>query len=56
MRGVKIATGSLDWAPKDAVVFNPSFDVTPATLVTGWILDKGVFNQEQVDDGILERI
>lgn len=56
MRGVKIATGTLDWAPKDSVVFNPSFDVTPSTLVTGWILDKGVFTQAQVNDGILERI
>lgn len=56
MRGIKIATGSLDWAPKDSRVFNPSFDVTPSALVTGWILDKGVYSQQQVNDGILERI
>lgn len=56
MRGMKISSSSIEWAPSDAKVFNPSFDVTPAQLVTGWILDKGVFSQEQVADKILERI
>lgn len=43
-----------DWAPQDAPVWNPAFDVTPAALVTGWILDTGVFNQEEVSKGILK--
>lgn len=30
------------WAPADVPVFNPAFDVTPASLVSGYILDRGV--------------
>lgn len=41
------------WAPRSAPVWNPAFDVTPADLVTGWILDRGIFNQEQVRAGAL---
>lgn len=41
------------WAPTNSPVWNPAFDVTPADLVTGWILDRGVFNQEQVRLGAL---
>ena len=36
------------WAPPQAHVWNPAFDVTPAGLVTGWILDHGIFNQTQI--------
>lgn len=43
-----------DWAPKDAQVWNPAFDVTPAHLVTGWILDTGVFSLEDVMQGKLK--
>lgn len=28
-------------APVECAVFNPAFDVTPATLVSGWIMDNG---------------
>ena len=31
-------------APKNAEVFNPSFDVTPAELITGIITEKGVIS------------
>lgn len=31
------------WAHEDTPVYNPSFDVTPAELVTAWILDSGVY-------------
>ncbi len=41
------------WAPLTSPVWNPAFDVTPAELVTAWILDRGVFNQEQVRLGAL---
>jgi len=30
------------WAPPDAPVFNPAFDVTPAALITSLITDRGV--------------
>jgi methylthioribose-1-phosphate isomerase len=41
------------WAPKTSKVWNPAFDVTPAELVTGWILDRGIFNIAQVREGAL---
>ena len=42
------------WAPKEAEVYNPAFDSTPAEFVTGWILDTGVFNHEDIKKGALE--
>ncbi len=32
-------------------VYNPSFDVTPAKLISGWIMDTGVFTQEDISKG-----
>lgn len=29
-------------APADVKVYNPAFDVTPATLITGWVTEEGV--------------
>lgn len=43
VHGVKGAFGDVRWAPSTAPVFNPAFDVTPAELVTAWVLDNGVF-------------
>jgi methylthioribose-1-phosphate isomerase len=43
VRGVRGAFGAVEWSMRDAPVWNPAFDVTPADLVTAWILDKGVF-------------
>lgn len=40
-------------APEAAPVFNPAFDVTPASLVTGWILDRGVATPAEVGAGVL---
>jgi methylthioribose-1-phosphate isomerase len=53
VRGAKGAFGQVEWAPAESPVYNPSFDVTPAHLVTGWILDKGIFNQQQIARGEL---
>jgi methylthioribose-1-phosphate isomerase len=53
VRGVSGAFGDVIWSPEEAPVFNPAFDVTPAQLITGWILDKGVFNQTDVENGVL---
>lgn len=50
---VRGATGTI-WAPKDVSVYNPSFDVTPAQLVTAWILDKAVFQKKDIDQGVLK--
>src|SRR5699024_1398483 len=42
VRGVAGGAGNFRWAPADAPVANPAFDVTPAALMTHWILDTGV--------------
>jgi len=46
---------TIEWAPEGSPVYNPSFDVTPATLTTGWILDNGVFNQNDIKMGALKK-
>lgn len=53
VRGVSGSFGDVCWSPSDAKVFNPAFDVTPAKLVTGWVLDNGVFDQAQIAAGAL---
>ncbi len=53
VRGAKGAFGQVVWAPAAAPVYNPSFDVTPANLVTGWVLDTGILNQQQIARGAL---
>lgn len=53
VRGVSGAFGTAIWAPEDAAVFNPAFDVTPAALVTGWVLDTGVYSQADIAAGVL---
>ncbi len=45
---VKGALGKITWAPERAEVYNPSFDVTPAHLVTNYIFDSGVFDAESI--------
>ena len=51
IRGVAGSFGSCNWSPVDAPVYNPAFDVTPAELVTGWILDSGVFDFDDIAAG-----
>jgi len=41
--------GEYRLAPEGAEALNPSFDVTPASLVTGIITDKGVITPDQID-------
>ena len=43
--------GQLRWAPAASPAFNPSFDVTPSTLVTSLVLDRGVFSRELLSAG-----
>lgn len=50
--GVKGSFGAVQWAPENAAVYNPAFDVTPAALISGWVLDSGVVTPQQVADGI----
>ncbi|ODN43396.1 S-methyl-5-thioribose-1-phosphate isomerase [Piscirickettsia litoralis] len=53
VRGVKGSFGQVLWSPEGAKVYNPAFDVTPAKLVTGWVLDTGVFEAEDIKAGKL---
>ncbi|CAI1639665.1 TPA: S-methyl-5-thioribose-1-phosphate isomerase [Serratia fonticola] len=53
--GVSGSFGSCQWAPLNAPTYNPAFDVTPAALISGWVLDSGVITPEQVADGIFQR-
>lgn len=53
--GVSGSFGSCQWAPLGAPTYNPAFDVTPAALISGWVLDSGVITPEQVADGIFQR-
>lgn len=46
VRGVSGAFGAVTWSLENAPVYNPAFDVTPADLVTSYILDCGNISQE----------
>lgn len=52
--GVAGSFGAVQWAPANAQVYNPAFDVTPAELISGWVLDTGVVTPEQVRAGIFQ--
>lgn len=56
VQGVSGSFGEVCWSPEDAPVYNPAFDVTPAKLVTGWILDTGVYTQEDIAEGVLSQL
>lgn len=43
--------GPTRWAPADAPTWNPAFDVTPASLVTSYVLDTGVIDASRVREG-----
>lgn len=42
--GVQTSFGEIVWAPTKARAYNPGFDVTPAKLVTSWIMDDKVYD------------
>jgi methylthioribose-1-phosphate isomerase len=56
VRGVKGGFGSVIWAPAESTVYNPAFDVTPAELVTAWVLDRGVYTIDRVREGALKSL
>lgn len=43
------------WAPASSNVYNPSFDVTPAELTTGWVMDTGVYTHIDIKNGIFKK-
>ncbi len=44
------------WAPAGARVFNPAFDVTPASLVTSLVTERGVIPGAELASGALARM
>jgi len=42
VRGFVHTNNTFSWSPQEAPVHNPAFDVTPAPLVSAWILDSGI--------------
>ena len=56
VKGVSGSFGECLWAPNNAQVYNPAFDVTPAELVTGWVLDTGIYSQLDVHSGVLRML
>ncbi len=52
--GVSGSFGAVSWAPTGVNVYNPAFDVTPAKLVSNWILDTAVFDKKNIEAGVLK--
>lgn len=44
VRGVNTAQGRMIWSPVEVPVHNPAFDITPAALISGWVLDTGLWS------------
>jgi len=53
--GVSGGFGSCRWAPENADVYNPAFDVTPAALISAWVLDTGIITPGQVEAGVFRQ-
>ncbi len=43
--------GTIQWAPNGVNAYNPSFDVTPAKLISAWIMDQKVFTKKDILEG-----
>ncbi len=54
VRGTSGSFGSIVWSPINASVINPAVDVTPASLVTSYILDKGNISADEVNEHLRE--
>ncbi|MCF6777322.1 S-methyl-5-thioribose-1-phosphate isomerase [Thiotrichales bacterium 19X7-9] len=54
VRGFSNSNHSIQWSQDHIIVDNPAFDITPHTLVTGWILDTGVYDQKTFKDAIID--
>lgn len=53
VHGVEGSFGSVRWAPENAKVYNPSFDVTPVDYLTGLIVNEKYFSQSDLKSGAL---
>jgi methylthioribose-1-phosphate isomerase len=48
VRGLVGDSKNILWSMPNSPVFNPVFDVTPADLVTAFILDSGVYKPTEI--------
>lgn len=55
VKGV-VSPREYQWAPEKASTFNPAFDVTPVDLISGLVLDSGVFSQAALKNGALKNL
>lgn len=51
VQGVRGSFGDVMWAPKEAKVFNPAFDVTEACDISAFVFDHGVYSPQQLARG-----
>lgn len=56
VRGVFGTFGDIRWAPKKAQTFNPAFDVTPVSLLTGMVIDDQYLSQAELKAGNLKKL
>ena len=56
VRGARGSFGDVCWAPVNAPVCNPAFDVSPVDNVTAFVCDKGVFTQDDLKKGALKNL
>lgn len=56
VQGVAGSFGKVLWAPHQAPVYNPAFDVTPVELVTRLITDRGNFSRTDLQAGKLNEL
>lgn len=52
VRGFVNNLGTTVWSVSNSPVFNPAFDVTPAHLVTAFILDRGIYKPSEFFENI----
>ena len=48
VRGYVNGLKNIEWSTPNSAVFNPAFDVTPANLVTAFILDCGIYKPNEI--------
>ena len=56
VRGASGHFGRVIWSPTNANVYNPAFDVTSRDIITGIVLDRGLYSREMLQDGKLKEI
>lgn len=56
VRGVSGDFGQVIWSPSQAPTFNPAFDVTPVSLLTGIVLDGAYFSRSALQSGELKKL